>query len=342
MRALNAHPGIVFRGETQFLVPRLWAEVYENCFWYNWQRQERLSPESARVELCTPSETEVNELRERVGRLVADFVVNLLEVPPNAMTWGYKELWNGSAGHCYPWRSFDPTFPRAVWIHLIRNPFDFARSTAQWNQEPLDAGYLKARLEDWLSILLWSRQRQGTGRFLEVRYEHLVQHSRHVLRNVLQHVGHDWSEDCLEAFAHRSLASSPSPFARGAFMEKSELDGLVDEITGLREALNELGYDTPDGIELHVAPERPLPPIPDLSRFDAMPQQSSLALEKILKERDLELARVSEKLADREAELATLVEHQGRSLRTRWSLLVKETLSPVSVRLTRQRRCLLP
>ena len=166
IRALNAHPDIAFLGETQFLVPRIWQEVYENCFWFNWQRQEALSPSSAHVKLPELDETEVAALRERVGHLVADLVVGLLEVPPSAKVWGFKELWNGTGAHCYPWTSFDAAFPRATWVHLIRNPFDFAQSCAQWTQVPLDRAYLGSRLKDWVSIIRLSRLRQDTGRFV--------------------------------------------------------------------------------------------------------------------------------------------------------------------------------
>ncbi len=50
----------------------------------------------ARGELAKLSETELSSLRERVGRLVAELVVELMEVPHDAKLWGFKELCTGS------------------------------------------------------------------------------------------------------------------------------------------------------------------------------------------------------------------------------------------------------
>ena len=52
--------------------------------------------------------------------------------------WGFKEIWNGSElhprgnstlGKKVPWNIYKEIFPNVRWIHLIRHPVEYARSS---------------------------------------------------------------------------------------------------------------------------------------------------------------------------------------------------------------------
>ena len=252
MRILQSHPDIDFKGETSFLVPRLWKECFENRFWHNWQRYAGLNPTSAFEHLPPLENGEVRKLEQHVGSAVARFVCELLQVDRGARAWGYKELWNGGRSYDFDWTIYDRVFPKATWIHLIRNPFSFARSTAHWARHPLDVNYLDELLHEWVAIVRRSRERATIGRYFELRYEDLVSKPRQSLAPILNTVGLEWHEACERALGSRTFGSaSPTYEVIGAF--SPSLEYFSRRVEGLAEVVSSLGYDAVS-FELEIRP----------------------------------------------------------------------------------------
>ena len=133
VRALNAHPLVCFRGETGFLVARIWREVYENRFWYNWQRFVSTHPSSS-AQALPPDETgELVALEAEVGKAIPHFVFQLFKINPSAIRWGFKEIWNGSSSFNYDWQIYRAIFrackldsrgPKSVCICPVVRPME--------------------------------------------------------------------------------------------------------------------------------------------------------------------------------------------------------------------------
>lgn len=247
-RMLNAHPDILMYGETAFLLPRLWEEIWgksppmginENRLGVNvYPGPDPTSfQETAAQRRALPEEVRDSE-RHRIGRLAGATVAEALGVPSDhGGLWGYREIWNGSAAFQHDWVPYDLAFPRAFWVQIIRNPFGFARSNAAWDGIPFTASYLKQRLSDWLAMVRWNRKRRSTGRYHELRYEDLIAGPAETLSPLLRRLGLSWHEACaaqLRDHAHRSANRPDFPIA------------TLPPISGFSEAMEELGYDVPD------------------------------------------------------------------------------------------------
>jgi len=262
MRVLQGHPDISFRGEASFLVPRLWKECFENRYWHNWQRYYERHPGSALEELPALTAAELNQLRDRVGLAIARLVCELLEVRATAKVWGYKEPWNGTGWARHDWDIYDAVFPRATWLHLVRNPFAFARSNAHWNGHPLDHGRLWALLEEWIGMVGYARQRASTGRFFELKYEEIVARPRTTLAPVLESMGTEWHEGCERAFAN-SVFASTTPTYRNPEVHHTTLADVGRRIAGFAEVASGLGYE-PIPLSIELAPDETYPTITKL------------------------------------------------------------------------------
>ncbi len=192
---LDAHPRIQFLGETSFLLPRIWREVWEDRFWLNFPLYTALRPRSSRETPPVADKSAIDAERERVAAALRRFVCDILKVRPDVESWGYKELWNGSdAVGRYSWESYDAVFPGATWVHLVRHPFDFLVSIARWNLHPLTEDFVVHELTHWAQMLEWNRARSVAGAFL-----------RTPLRRPDQAVPRQ-----------RSVPSSPPPTSSGA------------------------------------------------------------------------------------------------------------------------------
>jgi len=208
-RALGAHPLVSMRGETDFLTPRLWEQLWGKRFWLDWERFVASRPASSRDPRPPLAEKEEARQRDRVGRIVARAVAETLAPDPAASVWGFKEIWNGSQNHDHSWDAYDAVFPRAVWVHLVRHPLDYVRSCVAWNRDALTAEQARHRLIDWCGMVERSRQRAACGSlFIEMRYEDLLASPRAALTRVLSARALDWEESCLAPLDDRVLASS--------------------------------------------------------------------------------------------------------------------------------------
>jgi hypothetical protein len=250
-RILDAHPAISFAGETNFLTARLWLEAWGDRFWYNWARYNETEPASARGAMPDIPVEVVERERSRIGRLIAATVRDLLLIG-DTPAWGFKEIWNGTSCIEYDWGSYDVVFPRALWVHLIRHPFSFARSCASWNEDRLTLPYLEDRLRDWTTCALTSRRRAVTGNYLEIRYEDVVRDPAETLSPVLSRAGIQWHSDCVHAMKTWHLVSSPQSDDR-LVLEKADIGRLIDAIPGLGSLMAELSYPPPHQFKLDTA-----------------------------------------------------------------------------------------
>jgi hypothetical protein len=203
-RIFGAHPDICFDDENDFLAPKMWQLVWEHRRPRSMGARPFDSPEAK-------SQAE-NAARSRLAPLVAQSLVTILGIDPERNHWGYKEVWNGSATHRFSWDAYDLLFPRAIWVHLIRHPLDFAGSCAAWNGDELTDSYLEARLADWTAMVEHSRLRRSRERFYELRYEDIVARPRDCVEPILAEMGLCWVPECAAPLdrpimaSHRELA----------------------------------------------------------------------------------------------------------------------------------------
>lgn len=254
-RVLNAHPDVNFGGETDFLVPRLWGELWENRFWLHWKIQSESGAESAvsrrdgrsllnlraSVDGDVPEALDLDS-RRKVALAVEATVRSLLDIG-DAPVWGYKELWNGSGSFEYDWEIYDSVFPTARWVHLIRNPFSFVKSCSRWVQRSLDEAFLAHQLTEWVSVVEYSRLRAKTGNYHDVRYEDLIRSPENALLPVLEACGLLWVPECRAPLQTRVMGSSPrEPVGDGAALTLQIVESLFEQIPGLWELCDSFGY----------------------------------------------------------------------------------------------------
>ncbi|MEY6432693.1 sulfotransferase [Thioalkalicoccus limnaeus] len=258
MRLLDAHSALDFKGETSFLALRLWNEIWYDRFWLNWPRQHALGPRSAADPLPPLRPDELARERARVGRLVAGCFTELLGVDRiGHRVWGFKELWSGLPQYDHDWRAYDAIFPEASWLHLVRHPFDFARSCARWNGTLLTQAYLEDRLRNWHQMLECHRLRRSTGRYHEVRFEDLVARPRECLMPVLADLDLEWEEAMADALNARTMASSADRDDNEQRLSKRDAEALIARVPGLGAAMASLGYRPPrrTGLAVRSRPE---------------------------------------------------------------------------------------
>ncbi len=247
-RMLDSHPRIQFLGETDFLVPRLWREVWENRFWLNFPLYAALRPRSSRETAPSIDKSEIDAERQRVSSSLRGLIGDILRLRPDVDAWGYKELWNGNEAVArFPWDSYDAVFPEATWVHLVRHPFDFLVSVARWNLYPLTEDFVAHELSHWAQMLEWNRRRSARKNFIEIRYEDLIQHPKTTLLPILSVANVEWSDQCSGALSRVFLQSSgASPFPPATPLTRKRLREIVASVENLERHLDQLGYDFPD------------------------------------------------------------------------------------------------
>jgi hypothetical protein len=255
-RIFGAHSALDFRGETSFLVARLWAESWGDRFWFNWAHDAASHQRRSACEPMPPVPAHVLEqTRDRVGRCLAEYVVGLLEINRQRGCWGYKEIWNGAPSFRYDWSPYDAVFPGAWWLHQVRNPFEFARSCANWNQVPLTLDQLKHGLSDWCDMLRFNRARAATGRYFEVRHEDVMADAAGTVGPILRALGLEWQAACAAVLGQRHMQSRrPAPRSnKTAVLAGKPLANLVAGIPALSPLMAELRYTPPASVELEPA-----------------------------------------------------------------------------------------
>jgi len=255
VRALNAHPELQFFAETQFVVARLWADIWDNHSWLCSQQKllRNFEPgDGASIEI--PADV-LDAAHQRAAVGVRRLFGELLEVDRTKAAWGFKEVWNGnSAVARVPWNLYQAVFPGARWVHLVRDPFTFARSSAGWNGVPLTMRLLHEELRHWVQVVTWSRLLRDDRAYQEIRYEDLSADPEACLTPILAAVGLDWHERCAQACSRRTKASRAS-FTPQRQVGRAQLEPVIEQTPGLASLMQEFGYAPPDAFAL----ENPLP-----------------------------------------------------------------------------------
>ena len=277
-RMLDQHEEIRFCVDNNFLVPRLWLEFWEDRFWFNGKLFVESNPTSVLASYPHVTESDLLKEMNRVGRLIAGTLIALLDIDVGRWrAWGYKEIWNGSPRFQYDWIPYDIVFPGAIWVHLIRNPFDFTRSCANWNCDPFTLDYLRGRLKDWTSMVECSRKRTSTGRYFEIRYEDAIRDPERVLTPVLDQLGLRWSEACRDALSSYQLKSrSNEELDSSGHYCRDEIEACTEGIMGLKELMDELGYHMPEDFEKHVVKKTSKHEGPSFEQLTLLPRTSQL------------------------------------------------------------------
>jgi|GEM_PF-903313 hypothetical protein len=241
---LGAHPEIAMFGEFAGTVGQLWRQF--------WQVSAAETQRARRIEAIRRSRPEpegtgdaeifarVRDLeraeRQRVAviiRTALDQFYSVSELPKSY--WGFKEIW----AEGLDWAAADLVFPEALYLHIVRHPFDFARSAADWRRLPFTAAQLQADLAEWLRHLAMNRARAETGRYCPLTYEDLLADPQAVLAPVFDRLGLGWDPACAGAFGRRWVPSDrQSPLPPG-------IAAGCDAVPGLAQAMAELGYALP-------------------------------------------------------------------------------------------------
>lgn len=264
MNMLNAHPRIGFYGETDFLVPRLWNQLWENRFWFHWKLQSDSNATregghqdgESRINLrgeygLDIPEPVISNAKLQVAQIIQDTVLGLFKVDrQNLAVWGYKELWNGSGSHLYSWDAYDLVFPEARWLHLVRNPFTYAQSVSQWRRTALDFNSLPHILKQWAMVVSYSRRRKSTGRFFEIRYEDLITSPRETLSDLLQSSNLQWDDGIERPLKTRVMRSIPGPAdLKNRDLTPKDIKMLFQQIPEIEALCEELRYTDNPGME---------------------------------------------------------------------------------------------
>jgi Sulfotransferase family len=242
--SLGAHPEIAMQGEFGGTVALLWR-----CFW------EASSAEAARTrriaarraaapEPAEASEAQIfahvreleREERQQAAEIIRDSLDRLYGIAAaRERYWGYKEIWAEQA----LWPGEDAVFPEAFYVHIIRHPFDYARSYTDWRRLALTSAQLQEDLGCWLAYHRANRARAATGRYLSFTYEALIADPPATLAPLFDRFGLAWDQACAAAFARRwAEAGFASPWPAGLAAARAAVPGLA-------EAMAELGYDLP-------------------------------------------------------------------------------------------------
>jgi hypothetical protein len=149
-------------------------------------------------------------------------------------------------------------FPDATWVHLVRDGRDAALSFLElpegfsgktWAQ-PRTAAQFAAR---WRTEILAARKlgRNAGGRYLELRYEDLVDEPEQWLLRVCEHASLAWEPEMLDHTRpsdtahmpeHRNLAQPPTPGLRDWRSQMSRDDALAfEQVAG--DVLQSAGYE---------------------------------------------------------------------------------------------------
>ena len=252
-RLFDQHPDIDFRGETAFLLPRLWLELWEDRFWFNWQYYTDMNPRSSCEPFPSVPEEVVDQTRKNIGNILAQAIVNILSIDTHACkVWGYKEIWNGSFHFQYDWLPYHIVFPQALWVHLIRNPFGFIESCSNWNNKELTLGYMQDRLIDWVSIIKHSRKLIPTGRYVEVRYEDLIAQPQETMEPILARLSLTWHAGCEKILGNFVLRSNKKSYNHIDVKEHAaDIVRIVDTTKDVAALMKELDYKIPETVKIH-------------------------------------------------------------------------------------------
>jgi len=254
--ALGEHPDFYMIGETQFLLPRLWKTLHEFPSFFTFKRFSKLAQQTRpewrelpwytfAVEVAGPEMSKLPEMaeaiagaeKERIARdLGASFALMLIPPGLRRRHWGMQEIWIGSDSFPYSFELYESAFPRARYLHSIRNPLTYIASCFNNNQVDASMEAAVHQLNQWCKMTAHARTLAPTGRYMEFRHEDFVGDQGRTAERVFAFVGLDFPERCRRTLDIRHLPSS----GPNAFLDRA--DELLAAVPGLREEMRDLGY----------------------------------------------------------------------------------------------------
>ena len=222
---IGAHPDVYNAGETDFLVNRLWGELFAGPKFVHMERRNGLIHRK-RMQLAqsrggesqpppTPREQEkirtelldaVNAEEEvRISPVIGRCMAETLIPPPlRVKYWTFKEIWNGSKPFQQGWRRHDLAFPGAQYVHIVRHPIQYLCSFMSHTPLEPTKGRMLHWLDDWtkMNVLAHSRA-ELKGRYLAMRYESLVENPAAEIPGILGFLGLPEDNNCFEALSRR-------------------------------------------------------------------------------------------------------------------------------------------
>lgn len=156
-------------------------------------------------------------------------------------------------------------FPRARFVHVIRDGRDAICSLRRHNRPPDDLRPVAACARRWAQDVGAGLAWREHPNYREVRYEDLVRDLEGTLRELLESLGESFSPEMLEYHRKQSSVSSDPNFKKpifGSSVERWRRDLTAAELQEVRRLcgplLIELGYAQDDGwAEAHAAHEAP-------------------------------------------------------------------------------------
>ncbi len=229
----NAHPAISFFGETFFLAPFLWNRVFE-------QYDLIMSGITAwRNPLLKNREELTKEEQQRIGKLIAQFLADVTKTDHYLAHWGFKEIWNGSPQfETFDWEIYDHIFPRAKYIHLVRNPVRYAISTAGRTKDVFTREFMTGQLNNWVEMEKYNARRAATKRYCRLRYEDLISEPEKEMKRITAFIDIPWDEKCLTPLEIRHVPSFRNPAEGNTHIWKKPIF-----VPGLHQYIVALGYE---------------------------------------------------------------------------------------------------
>lgn len=146
-------------------------------------------------------------------------------------------------------------FPRAKFIHVIRDPRDTycsIRERARCDRPDWEKFHPSRAARDWRAAIVAGQPwRERPDRYLEIRYEVLVQDTERYLRSVMRFLNEPWDPGLLDSEADNAEARQDQQVRRGPITGQSvgrwrtELSGIevkkIERVAG--GLMDELGYD---------------------------------------------------------------------------------------------------
>ena len=254
--ALGEHPNFYMIGETKFLFPRLWNTLYEFPNFFTFRRFSKLAQQTRpewrelpwytfAMEVAGPEMGKLTDLsnaiaateKERIAQELGAAFARML-IPPSLRRrhWGMQEIWIGSDSFPYSFELYEAAFPRARYIHSVRNPFTYLASVFNNNQVSGSMEAAVHQLKQWIKMTTFARTLAASERYMEFRHEDFVGDDGRTAKQVFAFVGLNFPEQCQRTLEIRHLPST----GPNVFLDRA--DELLAAVPGLREEMKNLGY----------------------------------------------------------------------------------------------------
>jgi hypothetical protein len=243
---LAAHPGFYMPAEPNFLLAKLFDVMWtapatvgttkcnsllrQSARWRDLSVADFMEAFESSPELRRDLDRITASERARVVEQLRDTFVAVLMPPALARDrWGFKEIWNGHPSHDYPWGLYNEVFPGARWVHIIRDPFEFARSSAGWNRTALDYGALRHELGNWVLMNRRAEEQRATGRYMMLRFEDLIADREGQFARVFDFADLPMHDDCRVAMEKVYVKTPEKPaLPSGSIRDLLSVDGLAE------------------------------------------------------------------------------------------------------------------